>query len=95
MSRNSNRLLFKYGIMKKVKPARIEDDLDTLAREFNKEPLNSQGQDKERAGAESDSSDEFGVFDPLKHVSFDEKVKLSDLLKKCSREKLTKVVQIL
>ena len=43
----------------------------------------------------SDSSDEFGVFDPTKHVSFDEKIKLSELMRKCSREKLTKIVTTL
>ena len=63
-------------------------DLDDLAREFNKEEAKEGNEDGE-------SSDEFGVFDPQKHVPFDDKVKLSEQLKKCDRNKLTRIVQAL
>ena len=56
--------------MKNDGPTALENDLDDLAREFNKE--------ERKAVNDGDSSDEFGVFDPTKHVSFDEKVKLAD-----------------
>ena len=44
---------------------------------------------------DSDDSEEFGVFDPHKHVSFDEKVKFAEQLKKADRETLTEVIRIL
>ena len=41
----------------------------------------------------SEDDDDFGVFDPKKHVSFDEKIKLAEMIRKCNcREKLTQVV---
>jgi hypothetical protein len=42
-----------------------------------------------------DDSDEFGLFDPTKHVSFDEKIRFSEQIKKCSRERLTEIVNAL
>lgn len=76
----------------------IDDELDELAREFNREKkraeleLNNSFNDV--AGGES--SDEFGVFDPKTYVSFDEKIRLAELLKKCKNEKrLTKIVNLL
>ena len=45
--------------------------MDELARDFNQEPM----KDEEDSG---NDSDEFGVFDPNKHVSFDEKVRFAE-----------------
>ena len=56
-----------------------KEELDELARDFNQEG----GKDAEDSGNESD---EFGVFDPNKHVSFDEKVRFAEQLKKATRE---------
>ena len=97
MERNANRLLYKHKVLQRKKQAKApveekkeaDDELDDLAREFNSE---AQPKSKDDDG---DSSDEFGVFDPEKHVSFDEKVRFSEQLKKCSRNKLTKIVQVL
>ena len=59
--------------------------MDDLAREFNREKKRNAGVDQDVAGG--DSSEEFGVFDPQTYVSFDEKVRLAELLKKCKNEK--------
>ena len=50
---------------------------------------------KNNARNDDDDSDEFGVFDPAKHVSFDEKIRFSEQIKKCSRDKLTEIVKAL
>lgn len=83
MSRTANRLLYKYKVVSKE----TNDDMDAMCREFNKEQA--------KQTDDGDSSDEFGVFDPAKHVSFDEKVKFSEQLKKCDRDKLTRIVEVL
>ena len=104
MERLSNRLLFKYKLVEKEieepieiqekvevvskKKKKEKDDLEDLARHFNKEA----NQGSEESG---DDSDEFGVFDPNKHVSFDEKVKFADQLKKASRDQLTELIRVL
>ena len=44
---------------------------------------------------DSDEDEEFGVYDPSKHVSFDEKVKFAEQLKKASRETLTEIIRVL
>ena len=68
--------------------------MDDLAREFNREKKRNAGVDQDVAGG--DSSEEFGVFDPQTYVSFDEKVRLAELLKKCKNEKrLTQIVHLL
>lgn len=86
MSRNSKRLLYKYHILE-----RESRELDTLAREFNREPIRPLDN-----AYDGDSSDEFGVFDPETYVSFDDKIRLSEQLKKCRNEKrLTRIVHIL
>ena len=90
MSRTSNRLLYKYKVVVR-EPSQAGLELDELAREFNKEPPKAEG-DEEGNG---DSSDEFGVFDPSRHVSFDEKIRFSEQLKKCKRGKLTRIVEVL
>ena len=72
-------------------PSQAGQELDELAREFNKEPPKTQGEEE----ADGDSSDEFGVFDPSRHVSFDEKIRFSEQLKKCKRGKLTRIVEVL
>ena len=56
-----------------------------MAREFNREKKRNAGVNQDVAGG--DSSDEFGVFDPQTYVSFDEKVRLAEQLKKCKNEK--------
>ena len=85
MSRTANRLLYKYKVVEKE--GGVDADMDALCREFNNEEA--------KKADDGDSSDEFGVFDPAKHVSFDEKVKFSQQLMKCDREKLTRVVEVL
>ena len=84
MERLSNRLLYKYKLVKRLvsdpagglqdlgkKQEQEKDELDELARDFN--------QEAEKGGDGSgDESDEFGVFDPNKHVSFDEKVRFAE-----------------
>ena len=55
-----------------------QNELDELARDFNQEP-------KKEAEGSGDESDDFGVFDPNKHVSFDEKVRFAEQLKKANR----------
>ena len=62
--------------------------MDELARDFNQEA----GKGGDGSG---DESDEFGVFDPNKHVSFDEKVRFAEQLKKATREQLTDIVNVL
>ena len=50
-------------------------------------------QDDSKRDPNSEEEDDFGVFDPKKHVSFDEKIKLAEMIRKCNcREKLTQVV---
>ena len=50
-------------------------------------------QDDSKRDSNSEEEDDFGVFDPKKHVSFDEKIKLAEMIRKCNcREKLTQVV---
>ncbi len=85
MSRTANRLLYKYKVVEKEGGA--DADMDALCREFNNEQA--------KKADDGESSDEFGVFDPAKHVSFDEKVKFSQQLMKCDREKLTRIVEVL
>ena len=87
MARTSNRLIYKYKVIERA-PLQANEELDDLAREFNKEPPKNQDE-------EGDSSDEFGVFDASRHVSFDEKIRFSEQLKKCKREKLTRIVEVL
>ena len=99
MSRNSNRLLYKFNILEKSIKApqgqideQADDELDSLAREFNREQPKRHTEDFDGA----DSSDEFGVFDLETYVSFDDKVRLSEQLKKCKNEKrLTRIVNLL
>lgn len=76
MNRISDRLLYKHKVL--AKEAAAEDaDLDDLAKEFNREKKVGEEKNGPKDN-DGDSSDEFGVFDPAKHVSFDEKVKLSE-----------------
>ena len=79
MERLSNRLLLKYKLVKKQstcdehidKQNEEKNEMEKLARDFNQEP-------KKEANGSGDESDEFGVFDPAKHVSFDEKVRFAE-----------------
>ena len=84
MQRLSNRLLYKYNLVKRPVPEPLDgqqdlgktrrqenDEMDELARDFNQEAK----KDDRDSG---DDSDDFGVFDPNKHVSFDEKVRFAD-----------------
>ena len=48
-----------------------KNEMEALARDFNQEP-------KKDENGSGDESDDFGVFDPQKHVSFDEKVRFAD-----------------
>lgn len=64
------------------------EELAALARDFNKEA------DSDEDGS-GDESDEFGVFDPNKHVSFDEKVRFADQLKRATRDQLTEIIRTL
>mmetsp|Transcript_43514 Transcript_43514/g.57576 ORF Transcript_43514/g.57576 Transcript_43514/m.57576 type:complete len:92 (+) Transcript_43514:396-671(+) len=75
MARSSNRLLYKYKVVGR-EPSQKRQEFDTLAREFNNEgPKQPTDDAMDEAG---DSSDEFGVFDPSRHVSFDEKIRFSE-----------------
>ncbi len=45
--------------------------------------------------SQAEEEDDFGLLvDQHNYVKFDEKVKLAELLKSCSRDKLTRVVQL-
>ena len=44
--------------------------------------------------SDENSEEEFGLAKSDKYVSFDEKVKFSDQLKKCSREQLTAIIKV-
>ena len=88
MSRSSNRLLFKYKVVGR-EPCQAHTELDDLAREFNKEGPRQPGEE------DGESSDECGVFDPPRHVSFEEKIRFAEQLKKCQRGKLTRIVEVL
>ena len=35
------------------------------------------------------------MFDPTRHVSFEEKIRFAEQLKKCQRGKLTRIVEVL
>ena len=48
-----------------------KNEMEALARDFNQEP-------KKDENGSGDESDDFGVFDPQKHVSFDEKVRFAE-----------------
>ena len=81
MNRISDRLLYKHKVIaREAAVAAEEADLDDLAKEFNREKKVGEKSSARNGPKENDgdSSDEFGVFDPTKHVSFDEKLKLSE-----------------
>ena len=79
----------KFHFDKLKKDSENEEMIDML------EDFDKAGQSKAVKQEEGEDSDEFGLFDPTKHVSFDEKIRFSELIKKCSREKLTEVVRAL
>ena len=47
-------------------------------------------------GSQQDEDEDFGLLvDSSLYVKFDDKIKLAEMLKSCTRDKLTRVVQLI
>lgn len=95
-------LIWQNCIAFNLKSSEIANQASLLKRASDKlvkklkifELQDSENKDQEMV-SQPEEEDDFGLLvDQHNYVKFDEKVKLAELLKSCSRDKLTRVVQL-